>query len=386
MRSTRIAAVLLLVSGVALLAGCSERASRLTGNERLLRGDEGLGTTFLSDTLVDRDTYVAPAVTNFKGATLLVGRLGSYQARSLFRTGAWTLPDSTALVDSIRFRLEYDARVDQYLGAPSNFTLYLAQTAWDSTTVSWPGPPLGAQLGAGPDSIAPFTVQLGGASAMAQVRAWAADPGFPGFVLTLDSGSEVRGFLAGTARIEIVYHTLLDPARKTLKTFLPTDLSIFTPAPPASAVADTLALGGLFQSEVLLHAPVAVSPTGYSINGAAFVAYVASRGFASTDTSAEIRAYRLAAPWTEGAPTDSIAAAPLTIIGAYRVREPGDSIVIQVPVALAIEWSQNPATNYGILLRVIDAIYAPEIVLRSRESTQPPVLRVTRTTPPPGRF
>jgi hypothetical protein len=151
-------------------------------------------------------------------------------------------------------------------------------------------------------------------------------------------------------------------------------------------VADTLALGGLFQSEALLHAPVALSPTGYSINGAAFVAYVASRGFASTDTSAEIRAYRLAAPWTEGTPTDSIAATPLTIIGAYRVRAPGDSIVIQVPVSLAIAWSQNPASNYGILLRVVDAIYAPPLALRSRESTQPPVLRVTRTTPPPGRF
>jgi hypothetical protein len=385
-RSTRIAAVLLLAFSAALLAGCSERASRLTGNERLLRGGEGLGTTFLSDTLVDMDTHVAPAITNFKGATLLVGRLGSYQARSLFRPSAWTLPDTTALIDTVRFRLEYDARVDQYLGAPSNFTLYLAGAAWDSTTVSWPGPPLGTPLGAGADSIAPFTVHLGGASAMTQVRAWAADPSFPGFVLTLDSGSEVRGFLAGTARVEIVYHTLLDPALKTVKTMLPTDLSIYTPAPPASAVADTLALGGLFQSEVLLHAPVALSPTGYSINGAAFVAYVASRGFATTDTSAEIRAYRLAAPWTEGAPTDSIAATPLTIIGAYRVRAPGDSIVIQVPVSLAIAWSQNPASNYGILLRVVDAIYAPPLALRSRESTQPPVLRVTRTTPPPGRF
>jgi hypothetical protein len=379
--STRAAAVLLLAFCAALLAGCSERASRITGNERLLRGSIGLGTTYVSDTLIDQDTHLSPTLTTLRGATLIAGQTGSYEARSLFRTTAWSLPESTAFVDTVRFRINYDARVNQ-IGDPT-LGLHLAGAAWDSVTVTWPGPPLGTLLGSSSFGPGSFTVQLGAAS-ITQVRSWSRDPLFPGLEMSIESGSGILGFLAGTGRIEIVYHTLVDPTLKTLITRFPTDLTVYSPDTPASGAADSLVLGGLFQSEVLLRAPVAPSPAGFSINGATFVAYVRSGAF--PDTISELRVYRVALPWTEGSPTDSVNSAAISILTSYNLRAPGDSIVIPIPIPVALAWSQSPATNYGILLRVTNSYFAPEILLDSRESIRPPTLRVTRTTPPPGRF
>src|SRR5687767_975555 len=84
-RPTRIHPLHALLILAALLAGCSERAARISGNERLIRGDDGLGTTGRRDTLVDRDTFVPPAGTTIRGTTLLVGQRNLFEARSLFR-------------------------------------------------------------------------------------------------------------------------------------------------------------------------------------------------------------------------------------------------------------------------------------------------------------
>ncbi|HYJ32026.1 MAG TPA: hypothetical protein VE326_02285 [Candidatus Binatia bacterium] len=385
MRSIPVAALMLALAA-SLFGGCSERASRLTGNERLLRGDEGLGTTNQSDTLVDRDTYVAPRTTAVRGPTLLVGIQGTYESRALFRPSTWTLPDTlvTTVIDTVRFRVEFDPRVDRYLAGNRVLALHTA-AAWDTTNVEWPGPAPGTLLGTGPDGQAPFTIELG-ASAITQVRAWAADATFPGFVLSIDSGTGVRGFLAGTGRIEIVYHTTLAPTTRVTKvTRLPTDLSIQTPAAPATGSESTLLLGGLFQSEVLLRAPVAPPPAGFSINGARFVAHLL--GPASPDT-VEIRAYRIRNAWTEGASIDStlgLDATPLETLTGVRVVA-GDSIAIPIPISLAREWSADSTSNQGILIRVTNSFYASEIEVGSRESVTPPVLRVNTTSPPPGRF
>jgi hypothetical protein len=377
----------MLALAAPLLGGCSERASRLTGNERLLRGDQGLGTTIQSDTLVDRDTYVSPATTAVRGPTLLVGIQGTYESRALFRPSTWTLPDTLAstIIDTIRFRVEFDPRVDRYLTGTRVLALNRA-AAWDTTNVEWPGPALGPLLGTSPDGQAPFTIELG-ASAIGQVRAWAADPTFPGFILSIDSGTGVRGFLAGTGRIEIVYHTtLVTPTTLVTKvTRLPTDLSIQTPAAPATGSESTLLLGGLFQSEVLFRAPVAPPPAGFSINAARFVAHLL--GPASPDT-VEIKAYRIRNAWTEGVSIDStlgLDATPLETLSAVRVVA-GDSLTIPIPISLAREWSADSTSNKGILIRVTNSSYASEIEISSRESATPPVLRVNTTSPPPGRF
>jgi len=205
-RPTRIRPLHALLILAALLAGCSERAARISGNERLIRGDDGLGTTGRRDTLVDRDTFVPPAGTTIRGTTLLVGQRGLYEARSLFRVRTWNLPDTTATVDSVRFEIEFDPDVASDL--PPGLTPYSLSTAgapWDTSTVAWPGPPLGTFLGSAPDAAGPFTIDLD-PSAIALLRSWASDSTFPGFVLSMDTGQGVRGFKAGTGRFEVVYH------------------------------------------------------------------------------------------------------------------------------------------------------------------------------------
>jgi hypothetical protein len=132
-------------------------------------------------------------------------------------------------------------------------------------------------------------------------------------------------------------------------------------------------------------------PAGFSINGAQIVAYIdPSVPAFPTDETAEIRVYRIRNAWTEDiAAADSVLGldtAVLATISAYRVRSAGDSIVVPIPPSVAREWSFNPASNQGVLLRVTDSFKLPEIRLRSRESARPPVLRVQTTTPPPGRF
>lgn len=392
MRPTRSLPLVLVLIASTLLVGCSEKAARITGNERLLRGIEGLGTTSRSDTLVDRDTYVPPTGTSIKGATLLVGRQGPYEARSLLRPTAWTLPDTAnpaLVIDSVLFRIEFDVRVNENLPAGGTlFTLYEAGATWDTTGVQWPGPALGASLGSGPDGLAPFTINLG-PSAFTLIRIWAAQgESFPGFVLTLDSGQGVRGYLAGTGRIEIVSHVVVGASTK-VTTRLPTDLTINSPILPATGVEDTLALGGLNRTAAIFRAPVSPPPAGFSINGADFVAHIQSPAF-PLDENVEVRIYRIRNSWNEGGiAADSVLgldATALTVLSAYRVRTSGDSLVIPIPPAVAREWSLNDASNQGVLVRVTDSFYAPEILLFSRESASPPYLRVSTTTPPPGRF
>ena len=389
---SRLALALLVAS--ALFAGCSEKASRLTGNERLLRGPGGLGTTSGVDTLVDRDTAVPPTGTALRGATLLVGQRGGvYEARSFFRTQTWTLPDTTdpsLVVDSVLFKVEFDADVIDYLPPPGSlFALSTVGAAWDTTNVEWPGPAFGTFLASGPDAVGPFTINLG-ASAFPLVRAWASDPSFPGFILHSTGADGVRGFQAGTGRIEIVYHRTGVTNAKAVTT-LPTDLTVHNPLPPASGTETAIPLGGLFRAEALFRAPVGQPPPGFSINGAQIVAYIDPTVPAfPTDETAEIRVYRIRNAWTEDiAAADSVLGldtAVLATISVYRVRSAGDSLVIPIPPSVAREWSLDPASNQGVLLRVTDSFKIPEIRLLSRESARPPVLRIRTTTPPPGRF
>src|SRR5690348_1860635 len=88
--STRLAAILF---ALALASGCSNRAERLVGNERLIRGPGGLGTTILQNSLPDRDTYVTPGTANY-GPYLLAGRSTTFEARSFFRFLKFNLPDT----------------------------------------------------------------------------------------------------------------------------------------------------------------------------------------------------------------------------------------------------------------------------------------------------
>jgi hypothetical protein len=389
----RLLPVLLVL--VLSLSGCAEKAARVLGNERLARGVEGLGTTTRGDTLVDRDTYANPSAPAIRGATLLVGLETGYEARSLFRVGTWNLPDTSIHSNQIirvYFQASFDSTVNLDLpltGTP--LELHEAGAPWDTTTVAWPGPPLGLLLASGADDIAPFSLDLQ-SFAFDSLRVWSQRQDTTGFVLNMPSGTGVRGFAAGTGIFRVVYTHLVNgiPTSDSLDTRLTTDLTIHTPLSPPTGTETTLLLGGLFRAEALFHAPVPVPPQGFSINGASIVAYIESPAF-PTDQEVEIRAYRVLRDWNESpvsadSANDLVGTTPIAILPHYRVRSAGDSITIPIPILIAREWSTNPSSNDGLVVRVTNSFKAPEIRLFSRESVSPPVLRLSTTTPPPGRF
>ena len=71
MRPTPLLLAALILPVTLFLSGCSNRVERIVGNERLIRGPGGLGTTLDQGPAVDRDTYVTPGTANF-GTSLLV--------------------------------------------------------------------------------------------------------------------------------------------------------------------------------------------------------------------------------------------------------------------------------------------------------------------------
>jgi hypothetical protein len=85
--------ILLLTLALAL-SGCSNNSDRVTGNERLIRGPGGLGSTLVETTVPDRDTYVTPGTANY-GSVLLVGHDATFEGRAFFKFLKINLPNTT---------------------------------------------------------------------------------------------------------------------------------------------------------------------------------------------------------------------------------------------------------------------------------------------------
>ena len=394
MRSARLLPPILALLAAAALFGCAERPNRLVGNERLIRGSGGFGTTGVADTTADRDTYVAPR-TAFNDTTLLAGRIDTYEARTLLRVGAWSLPDTTdpsLIIDAVRFEIDYDATIGIPVTPGVTLELRLAGAAWDSTKVEWPGPALGALLGTAIPAdqvLSPFQINLG-AGGFDLLKSWARDPGSaPGFVLAPTAGEALAGFRAGTGRFTIVGRRTVSGTVETFTTRsnVTNDLTIHTPPPAATGTETLLLLGGLFRAEAAIHVPVPYPGEGFSINEARLVVYVASQGLGEVP-SMEVQALRIGAAWDETVQADSslaLASTPVSVVRDYTFAG-ADSLVFSLPASLVRGWLADSSSNHGVLLRVKESYLHPELRLYSRESARPPVLQIGITSPPPGRF
>jgi len=396
-RHYRYPTVLCVLAIAAALSGCAQRAERLVGNERLIRGADGLGSTMRAVGPLDRDTYVA-ADTADRGATLIVGIDGSYEARTLLEVGAWTLPDTndaSVSIDSVFFDVQLDGNIDY---PTSNLQLWSATAAFDSLNVSWPGPSLGSVMGSANSAILQtytYKIGLGNGANFPFFKAWAHDSSLvPAMVLrSLNSG--IAGFKAGTARIRIAYHHDVSGVSTpdTTNTPIVSDLFVHSPLSPAPTGSDaTLLLGGLYEPGVALHFPVDSFQTGFSVNEARVVLRIdtATTPFFGSRDSVNVEIRRIGAPWTEGTSDVRLLSADvlaLDRVSNFRVRGPSDSLlIVPVPTALVRDWSANPAGNYGILLRINESYRWPELHIFARESSRPPELWVSTTSPPPGRF
>jgi len=377
------------------------------GNERLIRGPGGLGTTILQNSLPDRDTYVTPGTANY-GPYLLVGRSTTFEARSFFRFLKFNLPDtllSGFTPDSIIFILP---QAGVLRSPPSNINLQfggVSEALVDSGTISWPGPSITLPLATrNYDFLRSLRLNLG--PAFNQFKGWALDPlNAPAFALEGTANDGIGAFLANTAVFRVYYTWNKQGVAVHDSTTSPVSLDLYLHPPisptPAGSEAG-LRLGGGFEPSVVIRAPVPVVGAGASVNELRFVFTVVdsipsvdgrtvlhNAGIKdSTRVAFSLDVYKITGDWPENAtnlsqiPHDTIPIASFLSITA----EPGDTLSIPLPVSLARVWFQAPAANDGILISVRNANVNPGVVLGSRESANPPVLRLSTTTPPPGRL
>ncbi len=397
----RFAPILLLAI---LFCGCSNKANTLTGNERLARGPGGLGTTIVEAPDVDLDTYVTQGTADYAG-TLLTGRSSSYEAKALFKFLSYSLPNETLpgfQAGDVLFQLDQSPLRSSPAVLDLDFGLTDAALG-DSGTISWPGPGIGTPLASiAYDFVGPLLVSLGPGS-YTVFKQWAANPSaVPGFILRSPLTQGIAGFRGRNARFRVPYTWVSGTTiiADTINTVVPLDLYLHPPlSPPATGADTSLVLGGPFEATLALRAPVPPIPPGASVNELRLVLAVTdsvpavdgsilNNTIDSTRIAVTVIINQITAPWPENATdlsTIAFSLSPLRTIIQVAV-EPGDSLSLALPTSLARGWSANPATNNGVLISIFGAGTSPGIRIASRESSRSPVLRVSTTSPPPGRF
>lgn len=386
-----IAFFLLLVLSMAW--GCSTKRDKILGNERLLRGDGGLGTTTHATVVPDRDTYAPPGTANF-GSTLIVGASGAFEARSFFRVGTWTLPDTadqSVVIESITFEVPADTLA---ASDASNFFVTVATTA-GPLELTWPGPSPRTELGsaqAEPGALVRIPMSL---ATYDSILAWRQTPAsLHGFMLYYVGGTGVIGLEAGKAAIKIAYTRTVSgaPVPDTLTTATTDDFYLHPLDPVAPTGSDTtLVLGGLFEEGIPIRFPATSVAEGSTVNEATLrLKVMPSSPFFPTGKSVVVEVRRLKSAWLESVtgqssldPDTSAVFASATV--AYRTA--ADSLLsITLPQSIIREWTATGGINEGLLVTAKNGNRAPRLLLGSRESSLPAELRVSITTPPPGRF
>lgn len=400
------------------LCGCSNKVDRIVGNERLIRGPGGLGTTDSVVSFMTRDTYVTPSTANF-GPALLLGQAGSFEARPLLSVSSWTLPD-TMLQGFTPVAVELVLPQRRILGVSGSISadLWLTNVPWDSS-VTWPGPALRANLGSTTyDFIGDFRVDLG-PSGWNLIRWWKTNPSnAPGFGVVPSSSGIVGSFQAGSALFRVIYKrdgtAPTDSTVETEYTDTPVSLKgyIHTPlSPPQTGTETAMIFGGVHEGALALRAPVPPIADGSSVNELRLVLPVtgttpAGNGAAMPDTTfLRLDIFRIRASWAEGVAdqaTLTVDANPVSSLSlpAFYVAQ-DTALSIPLPRALTREWGADSTSNEGILIKIRDVTVRPDpllprlaqtpaespsFLIGSRESSRPPVLRISTTTPPPGRF
>jgi hypothetical protein len=388
---------LLAISSLAL-SGCSNNSDRVTGNERLIRGAGGLGSTLVETTIPDRDTYVTPGTANY-GSVLLVGRDATFEARAFFKILKINLPstDFIGVVPTGNVLLDFPHI--QLRNEPFTIDLELRETATalaDSGTISWPGPAPGVLLASSTYDFTGDLIMDLGPGSYSRVAQWTApEPdSIPTLMLQVSAPQGFAAFASRTARLRIPFTKQVagTTVPDTVSTTVRFDLYLHPPLIPAATGSDTaLVLGGPFESRIAIRGPIPAMAPGASINDLRLVFgvidsipgyVVAADSIAQVPFTIEI--YQVTGTWPETAtdgsqvPTGSTPVA--LVVRSFPV---GDTLSIPLPPDLARGWT---TLNEGVVLGIRNANVKPGLRLGSHESALVPLLRVGTTSAPPGRF
>jgi len=377
------------------LAGCSRKAENLVGANRLIRGPGGLGNTVRVAPNSDRDTYVEPGTADF-GAVLIVGSDTSFTARIFLSVSSWKVPADTLPGFSLGV-ISLEVPRDTTLLDVGTVNAYLSASAWDTTTVAWPGPGLGLQIGSAQDLRADpgrFSIPLAPAVFDSMKRWVLAPTTVPGFALDRP-GQGLLSYKPGGTVFRVRYtHTVSgSPVVDSLDTPVTQDFYLHSPVSPVPAGTESvLRLGGIYGTALALHFPVDSVPAGVSIDEASLVfKVVLGGGPVGPDSLDFVEVRRIRAPWpetvTEKAPlqVDDATVASRRLSASYS---PADSLIrIAIPVTLVREFAATSSSNEGFYVSLVNPVNRRRIFsIGSRESSRPPELHLSYTDLPPGRF
>jgi hypothetical protein len=326
--------------------------------------------------------------------TLLIGMEGPFESRAFFRVPTWTIPDTAAAGFSVT-SIYFEAPYDTFVTTPTSLVLNLATASAYDSLAAFPGAAPTQSLGSADAGIVlPFRVSIA-TSVFDQIKGWALNPlSLPGLMLYTVGGSGITGLQAGKATMNIGYdHTVNSaPVRDTLTTAIPLDFTIHTPGVPAPTGTDSiLILGGLYDWSVALHfGPTSVA-AGSTVNEATLRLHVdPSSPVFATSRTVDLEVRRIRNAWLESETSLAPLGADSTVlVTKARIAYGGsaDSVIsVTLPQSLIREWTAAGGVNEGLLVSLKNGNTVPEIRLRSRESSSPIELRVSITTPPPGRF
>jgi hypothetical protein len=391
-----VVAFLLAALAAVPLVGCSRKAETLVGAGRVIRGPGGLGTTVQLVSVADRDTYVEPATADFD-SLLLVGQSGAFQARTYLAVKSWNLPDTT-LAGLVIQTISLELPRNLTLGLDTiQINLSLTATAWDTTTVAWPGPATGAQLGSArdPRTTQVFSLPLTSLT-FTQIKQWALAPAsVPGFVLDSPSLTLLAAYIAGGVKFRISYtHTATGSVLQSVDTPVTQDFYLRPPLTPAPTGADTaLVLGGLYKTSLAIHVPVDSIPKPVSVDEAMLVLRLVPGSAIPdpADVAGVLQVRPIANTWTDAVTQQTaLTVAPASFASgrlATLYSSSDRTFSIRLPGSLMRAWASSPSTNQGLLITLVNRQnLTKHFEVGSLESSRPTELHVSFTELPPGRF
>lgn len=396
MRLRPLIAALVVGLTATVLVGCSRKAEKLVGADRLTRGPGGLGTTTRVIEIPDRDTYIENGTAVFD-SMLLVGQSSGFDSRTFLLIGTVSLPDTT-LPGFVPQTLSLEFQKNLTLGITPTTVSAFQSTVWDTTAISWPGPTAGALLGSATDDrvLATFSLPLNNTS-FSQVVDWKVNPIITPPRIQLQTGQPLAAYVAGTVKLRIRYsHTVSGSAvLDSIDSPVTQDFYLHSPLSPAPSGADSaLVWGGLYQTELAMHFPLDSIPASVSVNEATLVLRLLDNSAVpdTADVSARVFVQAIRSAWSEGVSerssipgVDSTAFASGNLIALYSVST--NSVAIRLPGSLMRAWVATPSTNGGLLVRLDDhRNLTKQFLIGSRESSRPAELHVSYTELPPGRF
>lgn len=375
------------------------------GNERLARGEGGLGETERVTLVADRDTWVETG-TAVAGPVLLVGRTGTYEARAFFKVARWNLPntdDPTFSLISVGLVAPTDLPGTSSLVPPVTIQLGRIDTVWNYQTVTWDSLPRVA-----PEILAestltarenPLVINFTAYAPLDSLKKWHLDPSsMQGFRLSFSSasGEGLEAYHSDSLRIRVAFRITVNGTVRdsTLDSRTVEQVYVHTPASLVPTGVETpLPLGTPEGYGIALHFPTQPIPEGSSIHEVSLLLPVDpstdSGPFTNEGRSVNLEVRTAGADWSEGvtssaalSPSASIAGAAL--LAAYH-GEADSVLTVKLRLGLAREWSTSPASNLGLLVTSVRGELAP-LWISSRESGRAPRLRIAYTPPPGTRF